>query len=93
MLDRGKLELGVVSRLLQFLGLFYPESLFVGSALLKLSITTLRLFKLDLQPGHLVLFFLELGLVRNRARNLAILQFGCAEMAELAYKVDTSIRE
>ena len=93
MLNRCKLELGVVSGLLQFPGLFYPELLFLGSALLKLSIAALRLFELGLQPGHLVLFFLELGLVRDRACNLAILQFGCAEIAESAYKVDTNTRE
>ena len=93
MLDRGKLELGVLSGLLQFPGLFHLELLFLGSALLKFRVAALRLLELGLQPGHLGLFFLELGLVRDRARNLAILQFGCAEIAESACKIDTNTRE
>ena len=88
MLDRGKLELGVLSGLLQFPGLFHPELLFLGSALREFRVAALRLLELGPQPGHLVLFFLELGLVRDCARNLAILQFGCVEIAESAYKVE-----
>ena len=93
MLDRGKLELGVVGSLLQFSGLLDPEPLFLGKTLLQLDVAALRLLELGLQPEHLVLLFLEIGLVRNRVSNLAILQFGYAKIPELAYKVDISARE
>ena len=42
---------------------------------------TLHLFKLGLKPGYLALLLLELGFVRL----IALLLFGCAEMAESAY--------
>ena len=84
-LGRDCARLGLLKGLLEFPSLFYPELFFLGSALLKLRIAALHLFELGLQPGHLVLFFLELGLMRN----LALLLFGCAEIAGLAYKIDT----
>ena len=93
MLDRGKLELGVVGSLLQFPGLLDPEPIFLNKALLQLGVAALRLLELGLQPEHLVPLFLEIGLVRNRASDLAILQFGCAEIPELLYKGDISARE
>ena len=74
------MELGVLKGFLKFLGLVYPELLLLGSDLFKLDVVALRLLKLSLQPGHLVPFFLELGLMRA----LALLLFGCAEIAELA---------
>ena len=65
LLGRGSAELGLLKGLLEFPSLFYPELFFLGSALLKLSIAALRLFELGLQPEHLVLLFLELGLMRD----------------------------
>ena len=61
------------------------ELLFLGNALLQLGVPALRLLELGLQPEHLGLFFLQLGLMRDCTRNLAILQFGCAEIVKSAY--------
>ena len=92
------MELGVLKSFLEFLGLIYPELLFLGGSLLKLGISALRLLKLGIsalrllnlshQPGHLVPFLLELGLMCV----FALLLFGCAEIAELTYKIDTSAK-
>ena len=67
---------------LEFLGFIYPEPFLLGDRFLKLGMVTLHLFKLGLQPGYLVPFLLELGLVCI----VTLLLFGCAEMAESAYK-------
>ena len=75
------MKLGVLDGFLQFLGLFYPELLFLGSALLKLSIAALRLFEFGLQPRYLTLLFLELRLMRDGACNLAVFKISCAEIA------------
>ena len=92
-LDRGKLEPGVLRALLQFLGFLDPELLLLGKALLQLGVAALRLLELGLQPEYLVLLFLEIGLVLNSASNLAILQFGCVNIPGLACEVDADIRE
>ena len=61
------------------------ELLFLSSALIELGTAVLRLLEFGLQPRHLILLFLELGLMRECTRNLAVLKFGCAKIAKSAY--------
>ena len=76
---------GLFQRLLEFPSLLDSELLFLGSALLELGIAALRFFEFGLQLRHLILLFLELGLMRDCTRNLAVLKFGCAKIAKSAY--------
>ena len=83
-LGRGGLRLGFLKRLLEFPSLLDSELLFLGSALLELGIAALYLFEFGLKPRHLILLFLELGLMRECACNPAVFKVGCPEIAESA---------
>ena len=84
-LGQGSARPGLLQRLFELPSLLDSELLFLGRALLELGIAALRLSEFGLQPGHLVLLFLELGLMRDCTRNLAVLKIGCAEIARSTY--------
>ena len=76
---------GLFQRLLEFPSLLDSELVFLGSALLEFGIAAPYLFKFGLQPRHLILLFLELGLMRECTCNLAVFKIGCPEIAESAH--------
>ena len=77
-LRRGYTRLGLPKGFLEFPSLFVSELFFLGGGLLQLGGATLRFLQFGLQPGHFLLLFLELGLMRK----IALFLFGCAEIAE-----------
>ena len=72
---------GLFQRFFEFPSLLDSELLFLGSALLELGSAALYLFEFGLQPRHLIPLFLQIGLMSDSTRNLAVLIFGCAEIA------------
>ena len=76
---------GLFQRLLELPSLLDSELLFLGRALLELGIAALHLFEFGLQPRHLIMLFLERGLMRDGACNLAVFKISCAKIARSAY--------